>query len=239
MRMRLFVGLLGTVLTVVAMFPFLKSNAAHPPQQDNLSRTRTRPLPSKLPDFDIRLVDRGEFTDYDLNTSAARHNAAKNVAEQARVSAIDEFRSSLNSKDSRNLRAVVNDAGAMKNFFIDGAALSESQSDAPDNIARGFLKQYASMFSLAGANLQLTHEDNDGGTSFLEYFQTVNGIRVFEGGVQVAISKNGEVLSVREGFLVPARKIRVTPSLDESAGIAKAFEYAGRDVFPSFDETRT
>jgi len=134
---------------------------------------------------------------------------------------------------------VVNEAGALKNFFIDGAALSEPQSDAPDNIARGFLKQYASMFSLAGANLQLTHEDNDGGTSFLEYFQTVNGIRVFEGGVQVAISKNGEVLSVREGFLVPARKIRVTPSLDESAGIAKAFEYAGRDVFPSFAETRT
>ena len=58
----------------------------------------------------------------------------------------------------------------MKSFFIDGAALSEPRSDAPDNIARGFLKQHASMFSLAGANLQLTHEDNDGPTTFLEYF---------------------------------------------------------------------
>ena len=85
MRNRLFVGLLGTVLTVVSMFPFLKSDAARSPQQDNLSRTRTRPLPSKLPDFDIRLVDKGEFTDYDLNASAATPNAAKNVAEQARI----------------------------------------------------------------------------------------------------------------------------------------------------------
>ena len=51
---------------------------------------------SKLPDFDIRLLDKGECTDYDLNATSATPNAAKGVAEQARVSAIDEFRSSLN-----------------------------------------------------------------------------------------------------------------------------------------------
>ena len=97
MRKRLFVGLLGTILTVVSMFPFLKSDAARAPQQENLSRAGTRLTPSKrLPDFDIRLVDKGEFTDYDLNAPAASPNAAKNAMEQARVSAIDEFRSSLN-----------------------------------------------------------------------------------------------------------------------------------------------
>src|SRR6185436_12310762 len=74
---------------------------------------------------------------------------------------------------------------------------------------------------------------------FLEYFQTVSGIKVFEGQVQVAVSQNGEVLSVREGFLVPVRKIKVKPALNESAAIAKAFEYAGRNVFPSFSETRS
>lgn len=239
MRKILFVGLLGTILTVVSMFPFLKSDAARAPRQDNLNRRSAPLLPKKLPDYDIRLVDKGEFNEFDLNAPAAAPAAAKNAVEQARVSAIDEFRSSLNSQDSRNLRAVVNEAGAMKNFFIDGAALSQPRSDTADNIARDFLNQHAPMFSLTGAKLQLNHEDNDGPITFLEYFQTVSGIKVFEGGVQVAVSKNGEVLSVREGFLVPIRKIKTRPALKESEAIAKAFEYSGAEVFPSFAETRS
>jgi Zn-dependent metalloprotease len=238
MRKILFVGLLGTILAAVSMFPFLKSDAARAPRQDNLNR-RSAPLtPKKLPDYDIRLVDKGEFNEFDLNALAAAPAVAKNSAEQARVSAIDEFRSGLNSQDSRNLRAVVNEAGAMKNFFIDGAALSQPRSDTADNIARDFLNEHAPMFLLTGAKLQLNHEDNDGPISFLEYFQTVSGIKVFEGGVQVAVSKNGEVLSVREGFLVPVRKMKIKPALKESDAIARAFEYSGAEVFPSFAETR-
>lgn len=242
MRTRLFVGLLGTLLIVAAIFPFLKSNAANPSQK---RRPRATPrqipskIPSRLPDYDVRLVEKGEFQEYDLNAPATAPDAAKNAQEQARASVIDNFRASLNAKDSGNLRAVVNEAGAMKNFFIDGAPLSEPRSDTADNIARGFLKEHASMFSLTDASLKLTHEDNDGPTKFLEYSQTVNGIKVFEGGVQVAISQNGEVLSVREGFLVPARKTKVKPALSELAAIAKAFEYAGTEVFPSFAETRS
>ncbi|HVQ37626.1 MAG TPA: M36 family metallopeptidase, partial [Pyrinomonadaceae bacterium] len=53
------------------------------------------------------------------------------------------------------------------------------------------------------------------------------------------VSKNGEVLSIREGFLVPTQKKKVKASLSESAAIAKAFEYAGAEVFPSFAETRS
>jgi Zn-dependent metalloprotease len=217
------------------MFPFLKSNAALQSQRDN-RRAFPKLNPSKLPNYDIRLVDKGEFTENDLNAPAAEPDAAKNAGEQARISAIDGFRSGLNERDSKNLRAVVNEAGAMKNFFIDGAALSEPRSDTADNIARGFLKEHASMFLLSDASLKLTHEDNDGPTKFLEYFQTVGGIKVFEGGVQVAVSKNGEVLSVREGFLVPVRKMKVKPALKETEAIAKAFEYAGSEVFPSFAE---
>jgi hypothetical protein len=150
MRKIVFVGLLGTILPVVSMFPFLKSDAARASRQNNLDR-RSAPLtPKRLPDYDIRLVDKGEFNEFDLNAPAAP-TAGKNATEQARVSAIDEFRSSLNSQDSRNLRAVVNEAGAMKDFFIDGAALSQPRSDIADNVARDFLNQHATMFSLTGA----------------------------------------------------------------------------------------
>ncbi len=81
-------------------------------------------------------------------------------------------------KTPDNLRATVNEAGAMKNFFIDGGTLSAPQSDTADNIARGFLKQHASLFALSGAdvaNLALINEDNDRGTTFLKYVQTVGG----------------------------------------------------------------
>jgi Zn-dependent metalloprotease len=239
MRKILFVGLLGIILTGVSMFPFLKSDAARGPRQDNLNRRSSPLTPKRLPDYDIRLVDKGEFDEFDLNARAATGAAAKGAVEQAWFSAIDEFRSNLNSQDSRNLRAVVNEAGAMKNFFVEGAALSQPRSDTADNVARDFLTQHAPMFSLTGAKLQLNHEDNDGPVTFLEYSQMVSGIKVFEGGVQAAVSKNGEVLSIREGFLVPIRKIKIKPTVNESEAIARAFEYSGAEVSPSFAETRS
>jgi Zn-dependent metalloprotease len=80
-------------------------------------------------------------------------------------------------------------------------------------------------------------EDNDHGTVFLDYTQTVDGIKVFQGQVQVVVNKNGEVLSVREGFLVDHQQVRLRPALSEADGIAKAFEYAGKPIDASRLET--
>jgi Zn-dependent metalloprotease len=128
----------------------------------------------------------------------------------------------------------------MKNFFIAGAALSEPQSDTADNIARGFLARHSSVFALSGASIQelkLDNEDNDRGTAFLNYTQTFGGLKVFEAQVQVVVNKNGEVLNVREGFLVDGPPLRRNGAMSEARAIAKAFEHAGRNVFPSFVET--
>jgi Zn-dependent metalloprotease len=127
----------------------------------------------------------------------------------------------------------------MKNFFIDGAVLSEPQSDTADNIARRFLARNNSLFALSGANideLKLENEDNDQGTTFLNYTQTVAGLKVFEGQVQVVVNKNGEVLNVREGFLADGPPVRRRGALNETRAIAKAFEHAGRTVSPAFVE---
>ena len=239
MRRRLFVGLLGLVLAAGSLVPFFKSDAANAPQEPTVSKRFELPS-SKFPDYDIRLVGKGEFTDEDLTTSSSKQIAGRNQATQSRASAVDSFRSTLRSEHAGNLRAIVNEAGAMKNFFIDGAALSEPQSDTANNIARNFLERHASVFALSGAdvaNLELTNEDNDRGTAFLEYFQTVGGYKVFEGQVQVVVNKHGEVLSVREGFLVTGQNVKTKPVLTEAQGIASAFRYAGKEVFPSFAET--
>ena len=240
MRKSLFVGVLGTLLIVVSMFPFLKSDAAYAPDQRNTFKVLPVRPSGALPNYDVRLVGKGEFTDNDLSSTAGVQNAKQNAATQARVAAVDQFRSSLAGEVAGNLHATVNEAGAMKSFFIDGGSLSTPQSDTADNIARRFLKQHASLFALSGADvasLKATGEDNDRGTTFLKYVQTVGGIKVFEGGVQVVVNRNGEVLNVREGFLVSGQTVALKPAVSEMPGIAKAFAYSGVTVDPKFVET--
>lgn len=243
MRKSLLTGLLGVSLLILPVLFSAKSDAANPlrPKAPASATPRTSPK-APLPNYDIRLAGRGEFTDTDVSTKARAQSAisSASAAVRSRASAVESFRASLGER-SEHLRAEVNEAGAMKNFFVEGAALTGPQGDLPDNVARGFLKSRAALFALneAGVNgLKLSREDNDEGTTFLDYTQTVNGIKVFEGDVRVAVGRAGEVLSVREGFLVNGQAVSAKPKLTEAQGIARAFEHAGRSVIASFAETR-
>jgi Zn-dependent metalloprotease len=241
MRKSLFLVLLGVVLAAASMIPLTKSGATNASQQKSGRTTKTKAGPATLPDYDVRLADEGGFSDYELQPGGAVKGAATNAAMRARANAVDNFRASLKGADADNLRATANETGAMKNFFVDGAALSAPQSGAPDSVARGFLSRNASLFALSEggvADLKLSREDNDQGTTFLSYVQTIGGVKVFEGDVNVAVNRNGEVLNVREGFLVsPAQNVSTEPALDEAQGIAKAFEHAGRSLNASLAET--
>ena len=232
--------LIFTVLAITAVaaivLPLWKSDAAQQPTSVGSPQGSAR---RTLPNFDIRQNGRGQFDDMDLNSASGRQAATQNARARSRASAVGQFRSSLATEKAANLRAVVNEAGAMKNIFIDGATLSEPRSDTADNVARNFLGRHNSLFALPGASieeLKLENEDNDQGTTFLNYTQLVGGLKVFEGGVQVVVNKNGEVLNVREGFLVDGPPRRRGGALNEARAIAKAFEHAGRNVFPSFVE---
>ncbi|HYY41554.1 MAG TPA: hypothetical protein VE775_02405, partial [Pyrinomonadaceae bacterium] len=242
MRKLLLVGLLCVALVAVALAPFTKSHAAQPAGHVAAAADVAPTQSATLPDYDIRLAGRGEFADYDLNPTGGKQAGAASAAQpsalRARATAVDEFRAALAPAAARNLHAQVNEAGALKNLFIDGAALSAPQTGAPDMVARDFLRQNAALFALSDADvndLTLVNEDNDAGTTFLSYAQTLKGIKVFEGEVRVVVNGNGEVLSVREGFLA-APQSRLTPVLSEAQGIAKAFEYSGRTVLPAFAE---
>ncbi|HET9787036.1 MAG TPA: hypothetical protein VFP47_07880, partial [Pyrinomonadaceae bacterium] len=216
--------------------PLWKSDAAQQPTSTGAPQGSAG---RALPNFDIRRIGRGEFNDMDLSSNSGKQAAMQNARTRSRASAVEQFRSSLTAEKAANIRAVVNEAGAMKNFFIDGDTLSEPQSDTADNIARNFLRRHNSLFALSGANIEeliLENEDNDQGTTFLNYTQTVGGLKVYEGQVQVVVNKNGEVLNVREGFLVDTPPLRRNGAMSEARAIAKAFEHAGRNVFPSFVE---
>ncbi|HEX8474641.1 MAG TPA: M36 family metallopeptidase, partial [Pyrinomonadaceae bacterium] len=243
MYQRLLVVFLGVALAAATLFPLNGSGAAPVPAHQNRVAGQLQAKRETLPNYDIRLAGRGEFVDVELNTDGGRRNALQksNAATQARASAVDTFRARLNPEQGRNLRAELNEAGGLKNFFIDGAPLSVPQSDVPDRIARNFLKAQSPLFALSATavnQLKLEKEDNDAGTTFLDYAQTVGGIKVFEGNVKVVVNGNGEVLSVREGFIVgAAQKVKLQPTLTEAEAIATAFEHAGRTVLPSLAET--
>ena len=232
----LFTVLAVAVAAAAIVFPLRKSDAA--PQRTSTG-SQTVSAGRGLPNFDIRVADRGEFDDMDLSSTSGKQVAMQNARTRARASAVEEFRSSLRAEHAKNLRAVVNEAGAMKNFFVDGGTLSDPQSDTADNIARKFLARHNSIFALSGASvaeLKLENEDNDQGTVFLNYTQTAGGLKVFEGQVQAVVNRNGEVLNVREGFLVDGPPLKRRGAMSEAKAIAKAFEHAGRTVFPSFVE---
>lgn len=232
--------LIFTVLAVAAaaaiVLPSWKSDAA---QQRTSIGIQKGSANRALPNFDVRLADRGEFSDMDLGSTPGKQAAMQTARTRSRSSAVEQFRSSLAVEKAPNLHATVNEAGAMKNFFIDGAALSEPQSDTADNIARKFLERHNSLFVLSSPSvedLKLENEDNDHGTTFLSYTQTVDGLKVFEGQVQVVVNKNGEVLNVREGFLVDGPPLKRRGAMSEAGAIAKAFAHSGRTVAPSFVE---
>src|SRR5687768_1284147 len=242
MRIKLLLGLLCLGLVAAAIFPLTRSDAAKtkattgPALQEGAG-----PEGRALPNYDIRLEGRGEFSDFDLSTPQGRDAALQHAALRGRASAVAAFRANGRAGEAQKLRAIANETGSMKHFFVDGDTLSEPQSDTPDNIARGFLKRHAEVFAVSNADsasLKLTNEDNDRGTVFLDYAQTVGGYKVFEGEVKVVVNQNGEVLSVREGFLVEDQPVKLKARLSEEQGIAQAFEYAGHDVGPGFAETR-
>ena len=232
-------ALLAVALATALLFPFANSNASRAvPDKGIGSPQSVRTAP--LPDYDVRLAGKGEFTDFDLSSASARAGGL-NVAVQARAAAVARFQSRLNSDVAQKLRAKANETGAIKNLFVEGATLSEPRSDTADNIARGFLARNTSLLGLRSAdasNLKLINQDNDRGTTFLQYAQTVGGLKVFEGGVQVAVNRNGEVLSVREGFLVDGQSADLSPAVGENDAIVKAFANVGRSIDSSLVETR-
>src|SRR5262249_11416427 len=65
--------------------------------------------------------------------------------------------------------------------------------------------------------------------------QTIDGIPVFQGQVQVAINANGQVMAVNEGQVIPNARINTTPRLSENEGMQRAFLHAGRQIPASFE----
>ena len=164
---------------------------------------------------------------------------------RARIDAIENFRVSLPADTRDIFRYEINEAGVPKYFFLPAGASAPQAAKSPDQAARAFLTEHSEIFGLTAREVRLLkfeNEDNDEGTTFLHYHQTIDGLRLFQGQVQVAVSAKGEVISVMEGMVIPNGAVDTEPVLTEEAALAEAFKYAGRqspDTFEIIEQGRT
>src|SRR5215471_16757761 len=156
----------------------------------------------------------------------------------ARQKAMESFSAQLSSEARKDLQVVMDDTGLPKTVFNRKEPLSAPRSGESDSIARDFLSDHATMFGLNKSQIvemKLENKDDDEGATFLNYEQTIDGIPVFQGQVQVAVNSEGQVMSVNEGLVIPNSSMNTTPRLSESEGLAQAFLSAGRLAPSSFE----
>jgi extracellular elastinolytic metalloproteinase len=190
--------------------------------------------PVSLPNYDVReeIRDAAPSMVNQLGAAVAATDS------QAMQNAVESFRQQVPPEARDNLRVVMNDTGLPKMVFNIEGPLSAPQSDQPDSIARGFLADHSAIFGLDRSQIfemKLKNEDNDQGTTFLNYEQMIDGIPVFQGQVQVAVNADGQVISINEGLVIPDTRINTTPRLSESEGMQMAFLFSGRQAPASFE----
>src|SRR5919112_1964463 len=107
MRKSLLTGLLGVSLLILPVLFSAKSDAANPlqPKAPAAATPRTSPK-APLPNYDIRLAGRGEFTDTDVSTKARAQSAisSASAAVRSRASAVENFRAGLSAHGAEHLR---------------------------------------------------------------------------------------------------------------------------------------
>ncbi len=189
-----------------------------------------------LPNYDIR----HEVSE--IQTLSGSKAPMESAAVKERTNVIENFRAQLPQDMRESLRYEVNEAGVPKAFFNLAGPLAGSSFGSADQIARSFLSERAHVFGLASSevrSLKLRNEDQDENITFLHYNQMIDGVGVYQGQIQIAVSAVGEVLSVMEGFVLPNGKVDTTPVLSETEAITEAFKYSGRQASGKFEMAGT
>ncbi|HEX7234787.1 MAG TPA: hypothetical protein VF243_05920, partial [Nitrosospira sp.] len=84
-RKTLIFTVLAVAATAAIVFPLWKSDAA--PQRTLIGAPK-QSASRALPNFDIRLTDRGEFNDMDLNSTSGKQVALQNARTRSRADAV-------------------------------------------------------------------------------------------------------------------------------------------------------
>src|SRR5262249_12390518 len=183
-----------------------------------------------LPDFDVRESATPEI---------ARLRAESIGVVQQRTAALGNF---MRTPEESKLgtRIVSNSYGLPKLYLRDGHSLSGPSALAPTDIAKGFLRSQSGVFTMDDSEIQglrvLVDEATDN-ARFVALNQTVNGIDVFNAQIKFTLNKNGEVIQVAAGDVVPGLQISTTPRLSPEDAVQAAFKAINSDVNAALSRT--
>ena len=175
------------------------------------------------------------LADFDLRHSAPPEARSGTGADRStavvegRRGAIAAF---LASPEAAGLgvRIVPNPYGLPKTFFREGHALTAPSKAQPEDIARNFLRANRAVFPLTASEingLRLASKDDSGGAVFLAFYQTLNGIDVFNGQIKFTLSGAGEVIHAGADEVVPELNLSTKPRLSAEEAVSAAFAKTG------------
>jgi sugar lactone lactonase YvrE len=181
------------------------------------------PVHRLLEDFDVR----------DVPTILAELGV-----NQAQVATIVEQRvasisAATQTPAERRTRITAGRFGLPKIYQRDGVAIALSAGGKPEEIARNFLRSGNGLFLLSAAevnDLKLIVEDVTDRAIFLVFNQTINGIDVYNAQIKFTMNRQGEIVQVATGDVVPALRLSTTPRLNSEEAAMQALRAA--DVIP-------
>jgi extracellular elastinolytic metalloproteinase len=114
--------------------------------------------------------------------------------------------------------------------------LSPPASGAAPTIARGFLARHAALFGATlgdVAGLIQTRDYVDfGGTHHVSFAQRVNGVPIFQGGVKVNVTDEGQVANVLGSPVHDPGTLARTPDLSALSALGRALSDGGARLVP-------
>src|SRR5262249_19377375 len=175
-------------------------------------------------DFDIRELE-------SRNGSSNEQRRAAALVEKRKAN-LTSFAESSEQIQART-RITPNTYGLPKLYLREGRALTTPSALQPAEIARGFLKAEPGVFFLDVTEidrLRLVLEDVRGNAKFLAFSQTLNGIDVFNGHIKFTLNKEGAIIQVATGDIVPGLSISTTPRLTPDEAVKAAFDTIGNPL---------
>lgn len=149
---------------------------------------------------------------FDLNASLHLPNVRQ--ATSAQLTAIDSLKTSVNSP---NMTTRWNDFGGSPDVLYDFA--SQPYSGSPEEAARAFVMQNASIFGVTELNnFRVFSSHNALGGHLVRFQQTFNGVAVENGGIGIVMNANNQVIMASGPFF---RDVAVNTQPSLSAEQAK------------------
>jgi hypothetical protein len=201
------------------------------------ARAAQRPLPETVPASEDHDHDSPTLPDVDLRrdpvTGEINGLRDRKTARLDSSAAVAALRATMPGQPD-GLRVDLLPTGLAKQVLNFGGMLAEPMPGTPDEVAREFLAHNAALFGLdaadaAGLKVAMKDVDSASGVTFLKYEQVVNGVRVFNSEISVAVSPKGEVAIVTAGQLVQGAAVSA-PALSKEEAIVRAFAHCGAEI---------